>query len=433
MSTSAAAAAETTTLSPAGDARLIPYCLIAVGALGAALVTGRPSLAALAAPFVLALALGLRRTAPVNVTARVTLDDEQVLEGDVVTGRIELEWDADLEPQVMLHRPRGVVLDGGSWALPETARSAVMPIRMKATQWGRHTIGEVWLRLRAPHGLIMWSGKVATAPTLRVLPGGDRLTRLLDPAEYRAVLGMHRSKRLGDGYEFAELRNYSPGDRLRDLNWAATARHGRPLVNRHHPELSGDVVIALDAVADGSSSSTQALSRAARAAWSLASIHLRANDRVGLAGLGGSTRWLAPKSGRRAKYQLLETLLSIGGDAGHHGTRREESVRNAIPASALVVAITPLHDHRSIATLQAWRARGRAVAVVMVDTRDMPDELSAQETLAQRLWQIELDRRRRELMDLGIPVVTLSGDGPVGPVISALRRARRGAFVRRRR
>jgi hypothetical protein len=74
-----------------------------------------------------------------------------------------------------------------------------------------------------------------------------------------------------------------------------------------------------------------------------------------------------------------------------------------------VVAITPLHDHRSIGTLQARRARGRAVAVVMVDTRDLLDEVSAEETLAQLLWQIELDRRRRELTDLGIPVVTTVG------------------------
>jgi uncharacterized protein (DUF58 family) len=424
---------ESTTLAPARDARLVPYCLIAVGALGAALVTGRPSLAALAAPFLLALAAGLRRTAPVRVSARVTLDDEQVLEGDIVTGSIELEWDADLVPQVLLHRPRGVVLDGGSWALPGTARSVVLPIRMRATQWGRHTIGEVWLRLRAPNGMLDWTGRVATTPTLRVLPGGDRLTQLLDPAEYRAVLGMHRSRRLGDGSEFAELRQYSPGDRLRDLNWAATARHGRPLVNRHHPELSGDVVIALDSFADGSSSSNRALARAARAAWALAALHLRANDRVGLAGLGGSTRWLAPKSGRRAQYQLLETLLGIGGDTRHGGATRV-SLRNAIPASALVVALTPLHDHRTIGTLQSWRAHGRAVVVVVVETRDPLDEdASPEEVLARRLWLIELERRRRELTDLGIPIVSLAGDGPIGPVVSVLRRARRGPSVRRRR
>jgi uncharacterized protein (DUF58 family) len=433
VSAQAVTTTSTTTLSPARDARLIPYCVIAIAALGAALVAGQPALAALAAPFALALAFGLRRTTPVHVMARITLDTDQVLEGDLVTGRIELAWDGELLPHAMLHRLRGKAHSSAAtfWSLPHTTHSLELPIALTATQWGRHPAGEVWLRLRAPFGMLTWTGRVATAPTLRVLPKSERLTRLLDPAEYRAVLGMHRSRRFGAGSEFAELRQYSPGDRLRDLNWAATARRRKPLVNAHHPELSGDVVIALDAFADGSTGSTEALARAARAAWALASIHLRSNDRVGLVGLGGSTRWLAPASGRRAQYRLLETLLGMGGEPSD--LPRAERTRINVPAAALVVAITPLHERTTIGALQSWRAHGRMVAVVAVDTSDLlGDAASAGEVQARRLWRIELERRRRELTELGIPVVTLGADGRIGPVVSALRRARRAPVVRRR-
>lgn len=416
-----------TTLHPIRDARLVPYCVLAIGVLGAALMTGRAALAALAAPFVLALALGLRRTGAVDVTARVTLDADQVLEGDVVDGMIEIGWNGELEPQVLLHRLRGVAAVADditrSWEMPASATSLRLPIRLHATHWGRHSIGEVWLRLRAPFGLVSWTGRVATAPALRVLPGSDRLTRLLDPAEYRGVIGMHRSRRFGAGHEFAELRPYVPGDRLRDLNWAATARRRRPLVNRHHPELAGDVVIALDAFADGSIDATAALARAARTAWTLAAVHFAAQDRVGFAALGGTTRWLSPASGRRAKYELFETLLGIGGEASTGVHARRTQARIAVPSSALVVAITPLQDARTIATLQSWRARGRAVAVVIIDTSDLlAAPASRAEVLARRMWQLQHESRKRRLTDVGIPVVTLGREGSVAAVVAALRR-----------
>lgn len=226
------------------------------------------------------------------------------------------------------------------------------------------------------------------------------------------------------------MRPYAPGDRLRDLNWSATARHRRLFVNRHHPDLSGDVVIVLDAFADGSSGSTAALARAARAGWAIASIHLQANDRVALAGLGGGPSWLPPAGGRRARYRLLEALLDIGGEVAG-GTTQGGTVWIAVPPSALVVALTPLHDPRIVGALLSWRAHGRSVAVVKIDTDDLLGEPgSAADSLARRLWSIEIDHHRRELTHFGIPVVTF-GDGPLAPVVSALRRVRRAPVVRR--
>lgn len=229
------------------------------------------------------------------------------------------------------------------------------------------------------------------------------------------------------------MRPYVPGDRLRDLNWAATARYGRPFVNRYHPELSGDVVIALDAFADGSLASTEALRRAARAAWALASIHFRANDRVGLVGLGGRTQWLPPAGGRLARYRFLEVLLRIGGEAGRSAKIRPGQ-DTAVPSSALVIALTPLHDDHPLNALTSWRAQGRSVAVVLIDMNDQIDEPESEaEGLARRLWLLELDRRKRELTRLGIPLVTLGRDDPMNPLVSALRRARRAPLPRRRR
>jgi len=214
-----------------------------------------------------------------------------------------------------------------------------------------------------------------------------------------------------------------PGDRVRDLNWAATGRHRRPIVNRHHPEVSGDVVIALDASDDGSEAARLVLTRTARTAWALASMHMRANDRVGLVGLGRSTRWLPPKGGRLAQYMLMETLLGIGGEAAGGVTTSRRHVD--VPSSALIIGISTLHDEEALLTLLSWRARGRSLAVLVIDgTPSAGAETPHSERLATRLWAVELERRIATLRRRGVAVVSAPVSGAMTPVVSALRRAR---------
>lgn len=422
----------TITLQPARDGRLLAYGVFSAGILGIALIMGEPGLTPLGVPFALAVALGLRRSGPVEVTARVILLADQVLEGDTVDGRLEITWSGAFDAHALIHHPRGVTPD----AAPDlTARAAStdrleLPFRLTAAQWGRHSIGEVWLRLTVPFGLLSWTGRVMAGPSVRVLPGAERLSRVLSPAYSRAAWGMHRSSRVGDGHEFAELRPYAPGDRVRDLNWAATARHGRPIVNRHHPEVAGDVVIALDAVDDGSDTSRAVLTRTARVAWALASVHMRANDRVGLVGLGRSTQWLPPAGGRLAQYKLMDTLLRIGGEAADKVLVSQRWVD--VPSTALVIGISTLQDEASLRTLMAWRARGRSVAVITIDsTPVLGPEASRSERLATRLWSLDLEHRMAKLRRVGMAVVRAPVDGAMTPVVSALQRARRAPPTRR--
>jgi uncharacterized protein (DUF58 family) len=426
-------------LQPARDARLVPYAVVAFGGLVGALLAGQPVLAALAVLFGTALVMGLRHREPMPVHVRVALDEEQVIEGSRVTGRIELTWDSAFSAEVMLHRLEGVAPAGNvAWSFPRTAdagqgRREELSLALDATHWGLHDVGEIWVRLQAPHGLLSWTGKVRPPPALRVLPRSERLDRLLDLTDSRSVWGAHLSRRIGHGSEFAELRPYVPGDCLRDLNWTATARQGRPFVNRHHPELSGEVVLVLDAFADGSRVSSEMLARAARAAWALASVHLRANDRVGLAGIGRSTQWLPPGGGRLARYRLLQTLLRIGGEAAAGRSVAPSLHRIRIPPAALVLALSSLENAESLDVLCGWRSRGRSVVVARIDAFDVSESVTASTALALRLWRLELEIRRRSLAQVGIPVVSVRGGEPMAGVVPALRRVRRTPIMRRGR
>src|SRR5207248_9795229 len=114
---------------------------------------------------------------------------------------------------------------------------------------------------------------------------------------------------------------------------------------------------------------SRALPRAVRAAWLLASAHLAAHDRVGVVTFGGYPAWLAPAGGERTLLASCDHLLA----ARAAWTEAQRSVRylpaRVIPAGALVVGLSPLHDERMAVALADLRRRGLDVAAVAVDVR----------------------------------------------------------------
>ena len=307
------------------------------------------------------------------------------------------------------------------WSLPPLTGPITLGFRLRADTWGRHELGRVHVRARRPGGLVVWEQMVASGPTLRVLPGPLRLDALMRPSEPRAVAGAHLARVRGPGTDTAELRPYAPGDRMRDLSWSASARTGAPWVIVRHPERTGTVVLLLDGAVDGSAASTAALARAARAAWAVAEVHLRAQDRVGLHTSGTATVWLPPIAGRRARWMLLDALLTVGGAAqARRGTRL--SGRVSIPADALVVGITTLRSPAFTRQLLHHRRTGRTTAALVVDMSDLvPPPTDIVGAAAQRLWRAELEVERSRLSRAGVPSAVVTGD-EVAPAVSTLRR-----------
>ena len=65
------------------------------------------------------------------------------------------------------------------------------------------------------------------------------------------MVGAYLSHFKGRGMDFEELRDYIPGDDVRDIDWNVTYRMGRPFVKRYREERELGVIIALDVSASG--------------------------------------------------------------------------------------------------------------------------------------------------------------------------------------
>ncbi len=150
--------------------------------------------------------------------------------------------------------------------------------------------------------------------------------------------GSEVARTKGDGIEYADIREYVSGDRLRSINWRASARRGTLVVSERHPERNTDVVLFVDSFADVRREGRSTLDDAVRATATLASRYLERRDRVGLVTFGGVLRWLQPGMGLAQRYRLVESLLETGVEPTY--TWRDVNIIPAriLPPKALVFA-----------------------------------------------------------------------------------------------
>jgi uncharacterized protein (DUF58 family) len=389
--------------------RLSGYAALAASGLVAGLALGRLEPVALAAPFVLALVAAAVGNQP-EVAVHLALDRERVLEGDEITATVELFSAGGVDRFELLPLlPRELRVERApARALRLRAgERRTVELTLRCERWGAFVVGPLLFRARDVLGIRTWEGRAGEAERLRVYPAEETLLSLVPPLETQVFVGNQVSRARGEGIEFADLREWQPGDRVRRVNWRATALRGSLWVNEQYPERNTDVVLFLDTFAEVRAEGRSTNDRAVRAAATLARGYLQRKDRVGLVGFGGVLSWLEPETGTRQLYAIVDTLLTS--DIVHSYAMRGVDVLppRTLPPKALVLAITPLLDDRTAAALLDLRARGYDLIVVEVSPLELlqPDPASST-LLAHRLWRLSREALRWRYEQLGVPVVT---------------------------
>ena len=392
-----------------GTARVEGFALLAAFSLLGALALRRPELAIIAAPFALALAAGTTLTREPHIAAAVVPEATRTMEEHDVDATLTLESDVPVgRLEVFLELPTGVDVVGGDRAFalgldPGEERS--VPFAFRCTRWGVFDVGNVELRATDLLRFVTWERRLTEPRTLKAYPRLEPVRQVVSALETQVYAGNEVARHPGDGIEYADLRDFVPGDRVRSINWRASARRQGLVVNERHPERNTDVVILVDSFVDLGGDQRSTLDDTVRAAAALASRYLERRDRVGLVGYGGILRWLRPGMGAGQRYRLIETLLETGVEPTF--TWRDA---NLIPArilapKALVVALTPLVDPRFVTMLEDLRARRFDLVVVEIDPSGLVRPGAGRtEALAYRLWLLERDVLRMRLGRAGIAV-----------------------------
>jgi uncharacterized protein (DUF58 family) len=419
-----------------GSASLVGYATLAAVGLIGALALRRPELAIVAAPFVLLLAVGIAHAREPEIDASLSLSTPRTLEGDDVEAELRIESATGIAClELLLDLPDGVEVVGGDDAVAvslDRGQERVVPLVLRCSRWGVYDVGNIDLRAGDAFRLVVWERRLAGGLVLKSYPRPEPVRRPLSAVETQAFAGNEVARVQGDGIEYADLRDFVPGDRVRSINWRASARRQTLVVNERHPERNTDVVLFVDSFVDLGLGDRSTLDDAVRAAAALAARYLERRDRVGLVGYGGVLRWLRPGMGTGQRYRLLETLLETGVEPTF--TWRDVNLVPArvLPPKALVVALTPLVDPRFVAALEDLRARRFDLVVVEVDPAGLVARGSGRvDALAYRLWLLEREVLRSRLEALGVGVARWGDEVPLDAALEGVRTYRR--FARRAR
>ena len=126
------------------------------------------------------------------------------------------------------------------------------------------------------------------------------------------LAGEYQSVFKGQGMEFREVRQYSPGDEVRSIDWNVTARMSEPYVRRYHEERELSVMLVVDASGSADFGSVRQFKRelAAELAAVLSFAATTNNDRVGLLIFTDRIELLIPpRKGRRHVLRLIRDML----------------------------------------------------------------------------------------------------------------------------
>ena len=418
-----------------GSARVEGYAIVASTGLVAALALRRPELAIAVAPFALALATGMRARTDPGVEVDLTLSAERTLEGQDVAGELSVRARTAVDRvEIGLVLPPDVVVDeGAAFAVRLHAdEERTLPLTLSCTRWGTYDVGEIEIRARDRLRLVVWEGRTREPRPLKAYPTEATLSRIVAPLETQAFTGSEVARVKGDGIEYADIREYVPGDRLRSINWRASARSTRLVVNERHPERNTDVVLFVDSFADVQGDHRSTLEDAVRAAATLATRYLGRRDRVGLVSFGGILRWVQPGMGVGQRYRLIETLLETGVQPTYTWRHVDLIPPRILPPKALVIALTPLVDPRFVTALEDLRARGFDLVVVEVDPVGLVRPGRGEvDRLAYRLWLLEREVLRSRLGRLGIGVARWGDDVSLEAALEEVRTYRRYARLAR--
>ena len=421
-------------MTRAATPKLGAYAGLTAFGLLAALALGRPELVAVTAPFALVLVAGLALAETPQLDARVELDRERTIEGEELALAVELDPATSVwQLECLVALPQGIELvDGPNPAALRLGQGSArtLDLTLRAAQWGGFELGRVHLRTRDLLGLLVHETAVDARLPLRVYPREERLRRIVVPFETQLSAGNEVSRRKGDGIEFADIREFQAGDRIRRVNWRVSARRGGLWVNDAHPERNTDVILFLDTFVEARRGDVSTLDFAVRATATLAGHYLQRRDRIGIVGFGGILRWLLPGTGVVQLYRIADALIDTEIILNYAWKDIDVIPSRTLPPQALVLALTPLLDERAIGALLDLRARGFDLAVVEVSPEPFvpaADETDEADVVAQRIWRLRRDALRERYRSLGIAVAEWRDCMPLQAPLEEVREFRRRA------
>lgn len=202
--------------------------------------------------------------------------------------------------------------------LPANAESEYQ-YKLRPLERGVYEFGSLIIYVRCLMGLVVRRFDFDSAASVSVYPSFIQLRKynLAAISDKLVMYGVKKVRKLGHTMEFEKINEYVPGDDIRTLNWKATAKAGRLMVNQYQDERSQQVYCVIDCGRtmkmpfDGLS----LLDHAINSCLVLSNVILRKHDKAGLICFSHRVGIALPASSSAGQIRnIVENLYSIKTD-----------------------------------------------------------------------------------------------------------------------
>ncbi len=189
-----------------------------------------------------------------------------------------------------------------------------------------------------------------------------------------ALAGGYTSAFKGHGMEFDEVREYTPGDDVRAIDWNVTARMEQPFIKVYREERELSVMLLIDASSSQDFGSGDRTKREVCAEFAaiMAFLATRNNDRIGVIVFSDEVElFIPPKKGRGHVWRVIQEIMT------HKAQGKKTDISAALSFMASVLnrrslcfLISDFRDHGYQSTLASVRSRHDLVCVDVSDPRE---------------------------------------------------------------
>jgi uncharacterized protein (DUF58 family) len=412
-------------------AQIRAVCVAAL-LLGIAVLFRRPDAAVFGLPLAFLAAWGRFFRPTGRPEVHTELDADVLFEGQGTTYRLRVPeaMDPDIDLIVAaLPRTAWFQYDPPQAAIAEPVADGdvTLEVGVRSKRWGLRSLERPTVTATSPIGayrLQVTSAESQAVTTLPLREGFEAVDSVPRPA---GLVGLHRSRRPGEGTELSGVRPFRTGDRLRRINWAVSARTQELHVTSTWSDRDTEVVIMVDTggeigISEGIDGRSSSLDTAVRAAAAIAEHYLRNGDRVRLIDTGSLFRGVRSGSGRGHLRRILDTLVH----ADRRGRQQDEEQlarRNRVRSDSLVLVLSPLLRQVMLGYIVTLVHSGCTVIAIDTLPPDVAEVMDVAEHDARSwplAWRLRLLERRRDLdrlSDLGVPTVPWRGSGTLDEVL----------------
>lgn len=404
--------------------------LVAAAGLIGAVLAGSPVLVIMAAPFLVPALLGLVGRPSAQPRLNVGLGVSRLHEGQGTTSTLTISDRHDVEQVTRVLARVPFVATKPPWgAVSELVGTGPCVVEIGPRRWGRPTVGDEQVAVTSS-----WCGyRVGpvrlTPQQLTVWPQAAAYDSTAEAPQPDGLVGAHRSRRVGSGTEFAGIRPFAPGDRLRRISWPVSLRTRELQVVTTRAEQDTSVLIVVDALRDigisgGIDGRASSLDLTVRAASALADHHIRRGDRVGMRVVGPGDARVPFGSGPRHLHRITGTLTRVIPETA---SVPDHTLELGVTGGSVVYVLSTMLHAPIVNAAALLSARG--VSVLVIDTlgeRSL-DELGGRTSPAGLAWRMRMLERSnllQRLSALGCPIVPWRGRGTVDEVLR--QQSRRG-------